>query len=511
MNTGGKQTDALLHHLLRGSAARFPNKEAIVHGNRRMTYAETWRAVTSLAGLFRAEGLEHGDRLGVFLNPSIPQALSIFAASAADAVFVPIHHSLFPEQVAHILSDCGATGLITTKARLAGLSEVMRRIPSLRVLLAVDLDAPFPLDGPALKEKCHGTDLAAILYTSGSTGRPKGVMLSHAQIVAGAEIVSSYLGITRNDRILAALPFSFDAGLNQIMTAFQQAATIVLLNFTFAREIVDALVSESITGLGGVPTLWTLLAHPSSTLHRKQLTHLRYITNTGGVMPQTVLASLRKALPGTSIFLMYGFTEAFRSTYLSPEDLGRRPSSIGKAIPHTEIQILNEDGKPCAPGEIGELVHRGPTVALGYWGKPELTNEVFRPHPSGEKVCYSGDLVKSDDEGFIYYVGRRDALIKSSGFRISPTEIEEILCRNASVRSAAVIGIPDELLGHRIKAFVVRNDSDDRCVAEALISFCAERLPRYMVPQTIEFLDDLPTTANGKVDYSALRFHDAQL
>ncbi len=502
--------DALLHDLLRSSAARFPGKEAIVHRNRRMTYAETWRAVTSLASRLKSAGLERGDRLGVFLDASIPQALSIFAASAADAIFVPIHHSLFPEQVAHILSDCGAKGLITTKARLAGLSEVLKRIPSLAVVFEEDLDELFPLDGPALKEECFGNDLAAILYTSGSTGKPKGVMLTHAQIIAGAAIVSSYLGITSDDRILGALPFSFDAGLNQIMTAFQQGATIVLLNFTFAREIVDALVNERITGLAGVPTLWTLLAHPSSTLQKKQLPHLRYITSTGGAMPQTVLASLREALPATSIFLMYGFTEAFRSTYLSPEDLDHRPSSIGKAIPHTEIQILNEDGNPCAPGEIGELVHRGPTVALGYWGKPELTNEVFRPHPSGEKVCYSGDLVKSDDEGFIYYVGRRDALIKSSGFRISPTEIEEILCRNAGVRSAAVIGIPDELLGQRIKAFVVRNDSDDRCVAEALIGFCAERLPRYMVPQTIEFLDDLPATASGKVDYAALRFHETQ-
>jgi acyl-CoA synthetase (AMP-forming)/AMP-acid ligase II len=192
-------------------------------------------------------------------------------------------------------------------------------------------------------------------------------MLTHAQIIAGAEIVSAYLGITSDDRILAALPFSFDAGLNQIMTAFQQGATIVLLNFRLAREIVDALVKERITGLAGVPTLWTLLAHPSSTLSRNRLPHLRYITNTGGVMPQSMLAALREALPATSIFLMYGFTEAFRSTYLKPEDLDHRPTSIGKAIPQTEIQILNDDGQPCAPGEVGELTHRGPTVALGYW------------------------------------------------------------------------------------------------------------------------------------------------
>ena len=505
MNTRGKQISALLHHCLRDSAPRFPRKEAIVHGDRRMTYTEAWAAVASLASRLKSDGLERGERLGIFLEPSIPQALSIFAASAAGVVFVPIHHSLFPEQVAHILSDCGARGLITTRARLAGLSDVLKRIPSLVVVLVVDRDELFALEVPAPGEECLGYDLAAILYTSGSTGKPKGVMLTHAQIIAGAEIVSAYLGITSDERILAALPFSFDAGLNQIMTAFQHGATIVLLNFRLAREIVDALVKERITGLAGVPTLWTLLAHPSSTLNRNCLPLLRYITNTGGVMLQSVLAALREALPSTSIFLMYGFTEAFRSTYLKPEDLDRRPTSIGKAIPQTEVRILNDDGNTCAPGEVGELTHRGPTVALGYWGLPELTKDVFRARRDGERVCYSGDLVKSDDEGFIYYVGRRDALIKSSGFRISPTEIEEILCENAGVRSAAVIGVPDDLLGQRVKAFVVPNHSDEECVAEALIRFCAEKLPRYMVPETIEFIDDLPITGSGKVDYVALR------
>src|SRR5262245_324408 len=268
MNTGGKQTDALIHHLLLRSAARYPNKEAIVHGDRRMTYAETWRAVTGLATRLQAAGLERGDRLGVFLEPSIPQAVAIFAATAADAAFVPIHHSLFPEQVAHILSDCGAKGLITTKARMAEFSAVLQRIPSLVFILEVNLDNSSSPEGQAPTGECRVNDLAAILYTSGSTGKPKGVMLSHTQIVEGAEIVSAYLGITSNDRILAALPLSFDAGLNQIMTAFQQGATIALLNFWFAREIVDALVNERITGLAGVPTLWTLLAHPSSTLYK---------------------------------------------------------------------------------------------------------------------------------------------------------------------------------------------------------------------------------------------------
>src|SRR5262249_8340989 len=239
-----------------------------------------------------------------------------------------------------------------------------------------DLTAPVPWEDVSIEK-----DLAAILYTSGSTGKPKGVMLSHAQVMAGSSIVSAYLEIAEADRILAILPFSFDAGLNQLMTAFQQGGTLILLTFVFAREIVEMLARERATGLAGVPTLWSLLAQPSSSLRKTPLPDLRYITNTGGAMPQAVLADLRRALPGTRVFLMYGLTEAFRSTHLPREELDRRPTSMGKAIPDTEILVVNEDGKPCKPGEVGELVHRGPTVSLGYWGQPELTARVLRPHP----------------------------------------------------------------------------------------------------------------------------------
>jgi acyl-CoA synthetase (AMP-forming)/AMP-acid ligase II len=285
----------------------------------------------------------------------------------------------------------------------------------------------------------------------------------------------------------------------------------VLINFVFAREIVRMLLQERITGLAGVPTLWSLLTQPNSTLQKQSLPHLRYITNTGGAMPQAVLAVLRKALPTTKIYLMYGLTEAFRSTYLPPSELDRRPTSMGKAIPDTEILIINEEGKLCKPGEVGELVHRGPTVSLGYWARPEDTSRVLRPNPllppemgRCEQVCYSGDLVKMDDDGFIYYVGRRDTMIKSSGFRISPTEVEEMLFSNGKLRQAAVIGIPDEVLGQTIKAFVVPRNGEG-IDASQLLAYCAEKMPRYMVPKTIEVLDELPKTTSGKVDYPALR------
>jgi acyl-CoA synthetase (AMP-forming)/AMP-acid ligase II len=326
-------------------------------------------------------------------------------------------------------------------------------------------------------------------------------MLSHANIIAGATIVSNYLGITERERILAILPFSFDAGLNQLKTAFQQGGTLVLMTFTFAREIVEMMLRERITGLAGVPTLWSLLTQANSTLSKQPLPHLRYISNTGGAMPQPVLKVLRQALPATRIFLMYGLTEAFRSTYLPPEELDRRPTSMGRAIPDTEILVLREDGSLCQPGEVGELVHRGPTVSMGYWGRPEDTDRVLRSNPL---LPPEVDLVKMDDDGFLYFVGRRDTMIKSSGFRVSPTEVEDALFRTGKIRGAAVIGIPDEMLGQAIKAFVVLRDGE--CIDPArLISECSERLPRYMCPKTIEVLNELPKTSSGKVDYPALR------
>ena len=474
----------LIGHLLGESARRLPEKEALIHGQERLTYRELADRVAALAAGLQKAGVCRGDRVGVYLEPSVAQVLSIFAISQAGGVFVPINAQLFPEQVAHIAKDSGMKGLITRPARLSDLAVLLPRIPSLEfAVLAGKGDGPpqisLPLHG--LEDLCQfdsaqlhpaqsiSKDLAAILYTSGSTGKPKGVMLSHGNIMAGSSIVSTYLEITSSDRILAVLPFSFDAGLNQMMTAFQQGGTLVLINFVFAREIVQMLLKERITGLAGVPTLWSLLSQLNSGLHKQPLPHLRYITNTGGAMPQAVLAVLRKTLPSTSIFLMYGLTEAFRSTYLPPCELDRRPTSMGKAIPDTEILVLNEKGEMCQPGEVGELVHRGPTVSMGYWGRPDDTNRVLRPNPllppelgDCERVCYSGDLVKMDDEGFLYYVGRRDTMIKSTGFRISPTEVEEACFQSGKLRQVAVIGVPDDVLGQAIKAFVVPRDGDGR-------------------------------------------------
>ena len=439
-------------------------------------------------------------------------------------MFVPINSTLFAGQVAHIANDCRMKALITDHNSLRALDPAFDEMPGLELIVSVSSGEGGALVRPTLdfnelcgqanapiaQANCIPRDLAALIYTSGSTGKPKGVMLSHEQVVAGSAIVSEYLEITDEDRILAVLPFSFDAGLNQLMTSIQQGGTLVLAKWLFGRDIVQALTQERVTGLAGVPTLWGLLSRPDSGLAENPPPSLRYITNTGGAMPEGVLRSLRDLLPSTSVFLMYGLTEAFRSTYLPPEELDRRPGSMGKAIPQTEILVVDDDGQLCAPGDVGELVHRGPTVSMGYWGRPDLTSEVIRPNPiappelaDGERVCYSGDLVRTDEDGFLYFVGRRDAMIKSSGFRISPNEVEAKLLESGHLELAAVVGVPDELLGQRIRAFVVVDNGE--VDSAELLRFCAERMPRHMVPHSIEVIDELPRTSSGKIDYVSLR------
>lgn len=517
--------DYLLHHSLLSTTEKHPDKEALIYNKSRLSFDQVATQSGSLARGLRKAGLKRGDRVGIYLNTSIEQVLAIYGSSQAAGVFVPINTLLFPEQVAHIANDCQIKALITTASGMVSLKEALAQCPSIEFIVIVeDGELPeSPLPSYKFSELCIGEplkrddgqaiskDLAALIYTSGSTGKPKGVMLSHSVLLAGTSIVSDYLSISEDDRILAALPFSFDAGLNQLTTAFQQGATLVLINFVFAKQIVSKLIEEKITGLAGVPTLWNLISQPNSGFLKQPLPHLRYITNTGGAMSQAVLPILRSHLPETQIFLMYGLTEAFRSTYLNPAELDRRPTSMGKAIPDTEILVINDEGQRCKAGEVGELVHRGPTVSLGYWQQPELTAKCLRPHPllpselaDRERVCYSGDLVKTDEEGFLYFVARRDTMIKSSGYRVSPTEVEEVLIKSGMLRDAAVVGVADSALGEAIKAYVVSNESTT-FDSDSLKQFCAESLPRYMVPKHIEILDTLPKTTSGKVDYAELR------
>ena len=510
----------LLHHLLARTAAARPDKEALVDKDRRFSFAELEAGARTLAARLAEAGIARRDRVAIYLDKSYEEAAAIFAASMADGVFVPINALLKPLQVGHIVSDCQVRFLVTTAARWEGLRDALEHLGTIERVFLVDEakgDDPRVLgrafSGEAAftpPEACIGEDLAAILYTSGSTGRPKGVMLSHRNLLAGSRIVSKYLGITSEDRILSILPFSFDYGLNQLVTAVEQGGTIVLLTFRFGDEIVRAIVKERVTGLAGVPTIWAVLTQAAPSIYKTKIETLRYVTNSGGAVPSETVKKLRETLPSTQVFLMYGLTEAFRSTYLPPSELDRRPTSMGKAIPECEIFLVDAEGKRCGPGEQGILVHRGPTVSLGYWNRPEETahalrkNPLLSEHEGADVVCWSGDLVRMDEEGFFYFVGRNDAMIKSAGFRISPTEVEEVLMATKRLAQAAVIGVSDATMGERVHAVVVAAP-DAPPEKEPLLAHAARELPAHMVPRDVEFVAELPRSPNGKIDYKRLK------
>jgi acyl-CoA ligase (AMP-forming) (exosortase A-associated) len=493
----------LLHDLLARHAAN--DKVAVMDPDGTIAYSAMWDLARRHACALIQAGLERGDRVAIFLPRGIDESVSIFAVSLASGVFVPVNMLLRGQQIVHIITDCDVRVVITDREHRPIVAESVAGQADVKILLVEDMGQN---EAQPVRPQNIGEDLAAILYTSGSTGRPKGVMLSHRNLLAGTRIVRTYLGIAAQDRILSVLPFSFDYGLNQLLTSVEQGATISILSFRFGDEIVQALRDQEITALAGVPTVWAILTKAAPLLPKTKLPHLRYITNSGGAVPSQTVADLRRLLPSTNLFLMYGLTEAFRSTYLPPDELDRRPTSIGKAIPECEIFVVTADGRRAGPGEPGILVHRGPTVSLGYWNRPDDTAKVLKPNPfrpfeqGGDVVCYSGDLVVEDEDGFFSFIGRNDAMIKSSGYRISPSEVEEAIMATGHFRQVAVIGIPDALAGQRVHAVAVAMDGSPDI--NAILKTISKELASYMVPRAIELVDNLPVTPNGKVDYRQL-------
>jgi acyl-CoA ligase (AMP-forming) (exosortase A-associated) len=512
----------LIHQFIFQSAQRVPERQALSYQGVGLNYNALAHMIETAASAWLNNGLGRGERLAVFTEKREEAVAAMFGAAAAGAVFVPVNPVLKPAQVAHILADCGVRILVTTRERLNLLAADLAGCPALRKVIVIGSMETLPaLDGvqmlswrecmrsaqAAPPHPCIDSDVAAILYTSGSTGKPKGVVLSHRNLVAGALSVSSYLGNNLEDRILCVLPLSFDYGLSQLTTAFAVGACAVLLNHLLLRDVLDAVHHERITGLAAVPPLWMQLAE----LNWRHAQRLRYITNSGGAMQRHTLAALRKALPHTQVYLMYGLTEAFRSTYLAPEQLDLRPDSIGKAIPNAEILVLRPDGTPCAPNEPGELVHRGALVAMGYWNDVQRTSERFRPLPDrlgglpvAELAVWSGDTVRSDEEGYLYFIGRTDEMIKTSGYRVSPTEVEEVVYATGLVAEAAAIGVAHATLGQSI-TLIVAPPPDGAIDGEALMAACRLGLPAYMMPTAIEIRElPLPRNPNGKIDRKLL-------
>ena len=521
-------TDAfLLSDLIPHAADRAPATSALTLAKQSVTYGELASAQRKFANGLIGLGLQRGERIAIYLEKRFETVIASFGAPAAGCVFVPLNPLLKPEQVAYIMRDCNVRMLVTSPERYALLTESLATCHDLRHVVLLNHDASksapgtFPVIGwrelLAMPERAGhrviDTDMTAILYTSGSTGKPKGVVLSHRNMVAGAQSVASYLENTRDDTLLAALPLSFDAGFSQLTTAFYVGARVILLNYLLPRDVLKALERERVTGLTAVPPLYIQLAQldwPAGITE-----HLRYFANTGGRMPRETLAALRARMPKTKPFLMYGLTEAFRSTFLPPREVDKRPDSIGKAIPNAEILVLREDGSPCAPNEPGELVHRGALVGMGYWNDPEKTAERYKPLPTNtlgrepglvipELAVYSGDTVRMDEEGFLYFIGRRDEMMKTSGYRVSPTEIEEVLYATRLVGECVAFGVDHDTLGQSIQVIATPPEGGELDV-QVLLAECRNRMPAYMVPHGIDVRNGpLPRNPNGKIDRKTL-------
>lgn len=496
---------------LSASAQRFPEKIALVTGDRRLTFSEIDRLSDRVAAALVCGGVQHGDRVLIFMDNCWEAVVAIFAVLKAGAVFSPVNPSTKADKLTFLMGNCRATAILTQGRLLSVVTDAQKSCPSVKLTMVADagrttlpngfVDFEVACAAPAERLARSGInlDLAMLIYTSGSTGFPKGVMMTHQNIDAAATSVITYLANTPDDIILSALPISFGYGLYQVLMAVKVGATLVLeKSFAFPQVILNRMQDESATGFPLVPTMAALLLQLRD-LRPGQFPALRYITNAAAALPPAHIARLQELFPNTALFSMYGLTECKRCTYLPPAELARRPGSVGIAVPGTEAYLVDDEGRRLGFGSSGELVVRGPHVMKGYWENPEATAQALKPGPlPNEMVLYTGDLFRTDADGFLYFVSRKDDIIKIGGEKVSPNEIENILYSLPGVQEAVVIGVPDPILGHTIKA-VVALDSRTTLTAADVIRHCACHLEDFMIPKFVEFRDQLPKNANGKI------------
>ncbi len=508
--TGVGAGEATVYRLLADNLPARADKVAVVDADREMTYRALETAAGRVAAWLQARGVRPGDRVIVHLGKGIDEVVAMFGAWRAGAVVVNVNHQWTAGQLAHVARDCRAVAAILRRGALAGAAELPDLVAARLVQGGSAAGAEGWDDLPDVAGEECGSDpgaLAMLIYTSGSTGLPKGVMLSHRNIRLGAVAVAGYLGLTEEDRLLSVLPYSFDAGLNQLTTMFLRGGTVVHQPVVMAAEIVKAAVRHGVTGIAGVPPLWNmvvryLLDAPTA------MPALRRVTNTGGKIAPDILDAMPGVFPGVDIYLMYGLTEAFRSTYLHPTRFAQKKGSIGQQIPLAQVFAIRADGGIAGPGEEGELVHAGPLVSMGYWEKPDLTAARIRPCPAlapliGDRpVVWSGDLVRVDADGDLWFVARMDDMIKAMGFRISPTEVEDALAQSGIVAEAVAWGVEDAAMGQRVEAavrFLPGGGEAD------LMAHVRRTMPAYMQPRWIVPWDDaMPRTSSGKLDRQAV-------
>lgn len=494
------------------TAERLPDKVALVCGGRRVTYAALDAMANRLANALLAHGVTRGDRVVVHLENSVEAVASIFAALKAGAVCVPVGPKTKPVKLACILNDCQAAALVT--GALTDVGGLWAGVPSLRAAVVSGKNAD-AIRNPSNwcstfadlqeasspfrpRQRGIDLDLAFLVYTSGSTGQPKGVMCDHSNVVFVARSTMAYLGSHEGDVVIGVLPLSFGYGLYQVLMTLGCGGTLVLeQSFAYIAEVLRRIEQEKVTGLPGVPSLFAMLLQMD--LSSYDLRSLRYITSAAAALPIRHIQELRTRLPWAKLFSMYGLTETKRALYLPPEQLEQRPGSVGIAIPGTEVWLEDPDGNRVGPDEVGELVVRGRHVMRGYWNAPQETARRFRPGPlPGERVCHSGDLFRMDADGYMYFVGRTDDIIKCRGHKVAPKQIENVLYDLPGVLEASVVPVPDPVLGQAIKAIVA---VAGREVTQAqILAHCREHLEDYMIPKYVEFRCELPKTASGKID-----------
>jgi amino acid adenylation domain-containing protein len=510
----------LIQNFLERTAARIPDKVALICGDERLTYAEIDAMANRLAAALRDMGVRRGDRVGILLNNTVACVISIFAVLKADGVFVVVNHSTKRDKLVYILNNCNASVLVTEPRSLTDAPDGFdTEVPSLNGIVvcggcpggtigkrirANSFDAiqkEFPSTKlPSVNIDC---DLACLIYTSGTTGEPKGVVCDHDNMVFVANSVIEYLRNVESDVVMNVLPLSFSYGLYQVLMTFKFGGTLVLeKSFAFPAQVLKLMEKERVTGFPGVPTIFAAMLR--SDLDQYDLSSLRYLTNAAAALPVQHIKKIRRQLPAVSFYSMYGQTETKRTLYLPPDQLEKRPDSVGIAIPGTEVWLEDETGRRLNPGEVGELVVRGRHVMRGYWNAPEETARRFREYKQpGERVCHTGDLFRMDEEGYFYFVSRKDDIIKSRGEKVAPKEVENVLYALKGVAEAVVVGVPDPMIGQAVKAVIVRGDAS---LSEAqVLAHCRAHLEDFMVPKLVEFRTELPRTSTGKVRRTELR------
>ncbi len=505
----------LVQDFLEDSARRVPAKVALVCAGQRLTYAELDARANRLAQALQHRGLCRGDRVAICLNNSPAAVVAIFAALKAAGVFVVVNPTTKTNKLLYILNNCRASALVTDlRGFSAGLGDrLLAEVKSLQCIVICDLEAgsclpqnPRCVDFNSVQATYPGErparvaidlDLACLVYTSGTTGEPKGVMCDHSNVIFASGSIIQYLQNVDSDIVLNVMPLSFDYGLYQLLMTFRFGGTLVLeSDFAFPVTILQRIEKEQVTGFPIVPTIAARLLQMD--LSAFDLSSLRYVTNTAAALPPSHILELRRKLPGVTLFSMYGLTETKRTLYLPPRWLDQKPGSVGIAIPGTEVWVEDESGQRLGAGQVGELVVRGRHVMRGYWEAPEATAVRYRPGPiPGERLCYTGDLFRMDEDGCMYFVGRKDDIIKSRGEKVAPKEVENVLHALPGVAEAAVLGVPDPILGQAIKAVVVR--SNPKLTVNEVLAHCKANLEDFMLPRVVEFRDDLPKSPSGKV------------